>query len=162
MIAQLDFSTDTILGWSNNYIVDNIQFFETGIKEPWLYDYITSTPGEFDPNGFVLKNQPVILSKEERQIRVDQMNQYMKSLVDAGELTQYGFDNFLSETATNAFGYINGGNRFITWVKTINENGYNATLTGFKMHPEYRGENTGTLLNPVYPRADHLISILQS
>lgn len=97
-----------------------------------------------------------------RQNKIQQVNDYMYSLVLCNELEQSSYDSFMDDTYVHRQNFIEGTTRFITWVKTINENGYNATLTGFKMHPEYRGENTGTLLNPVYPRADHLISILQS
>lgn len=162
MIAQIDLSTDTVLGWSNNYTVDNIQFFETGINEPWLYDYITSTPGVFDPNGFVMKQPDVIDLPRDEKIAL--MNAYMQSLVDSGDLTQSGLDAFLEDTFVASQTFISGSNRLVTWVETTSRDGYNATLTGFKTHAEYRGASEGGLagIGAIYPRAEHILSILNS
>lgn len=166
MIAEIDLSTDTVLAWSNLFAADDVRFFDVpAISEPWLYDYVPETPGQFDINGFVLKSPSnEALTREERQLRADQVVDYMNSLRVSGELSQYGYDKFLYESSANMAAYVNGGgSRFATWIRTVNDNGYNASVSGFKTDPDYRG--------PVYsmfpisgigycPRADHILSIL--
>jgi len=93
-----------------------------------------------------------------RQSNINQMNSYMGSLVSEGSLTQANFDLFLADTATNTQGYLSGGGRLITWIETVNRNGYNATAVGFKTKTAYRG----SLVNGLYPRAEMILSILNN
>lgn len=93
-----------------------------------------------------------------RQSNVNQMNSYMDSLRVEGLITQANFDLFLADTATNVQGYLSGGSRLITWIETVNRNGYNATTIGFKTKTAYRG----TLVNGLYPRAEMILSILNN
>jgi hypothetical protein len=124
-----------------------------------LYNYTPSIAGVYDPNGFVLKpTQASSIDFERRQSNVNQMNSYMDSLRVEGLLTQTNFDLFLADTAINVQGYLSGGGRLITWIETVNRNGYNATTIGFKTRTAYRG----TLVNGLYPRAEMILSILNN
>jgi hypothetical protein len=124
-----------------------------------LYNYVPSVSGVYDPNGFVLKpTQASSIDFERRQSNVNQMNSYMASLVIEGLLTQANFDLFLADTVSNVQGYLSGGGRLITWIETVNRNGYNATTIGFKTRTAYRG----ALVNGVYPRAEMILSILNN
>jgi hypothetical protein len=124
-----------------------------------LYNYVPAVAGVYDPNGFVLRpTQASSIDFERRQSNVNQMNSYMASLVIEGLLTQANFDLFLNDTAVNLQGYLNGGGRLITWIETVNRNGYNATTIGFKTRTAYRG----TLVNGLYPRAEMILSILNN
>jgi hypothetical protein len=91
-----------------------------------------------------------------RQHNVNQMNSYMDSLRIAGSLTQNNFDLFLADTAINVQQYLGGGGRLITWIETVNRNGYNATTIGFKTKTAYRG----SLVDGLYPRAEDILAIL--
>ena len=122
-----------------------------------LYNYTPSVAGVYDPNGFVLRVNNTI-DFERRQSNVNQMNSYMDSLRVEGLITQANFDLFLADTATNVQQYLGGGGRLITWVETVNRNGYNATTVGFKTKTAYRG----LLVNGVYPRAEMILSILNN
>lgn len=93
-----------------------------------------------------------------RQNNINQMNAYMDSLRVEGSITQANFDLFLADTATNVQQYLGGGGRLITWIETVNRNGYNASTVGFKTKTAYRG----TLVNGVYPRAEMILSILNN
>jgi hypothetical protein len=93
-----------------------------------------------------------------RQSNVNQMNSYMDSLRVEGLITQANFDLFLADTATNVQSYLSGGSRLITWIETVNRNGYNATTVGFKTKTAYRG----ALVNGVYSRAEMILSILNN
>ena len=124
-----------------------------------LYNYVPAVAGVYDPNGFVLRlTQASSIDFERRQSNVNQMNSYMASLVIEGLLTQANFDLFLNDTAVNLQGYLNGGGRLITWIETVNRNGYNATTIGFKTRTAYRG----ALIGGVYPRAEMILSILNN
>jgi hypothetical protein len=124
-----------------------------------LYNYVPAVAGVYDPNGFVLRpTQASSIDFERRQSNVNQMNSYMDSLRVEGAITQANFDLFLSDTATNVQGYLSGGGRLITWIETVNRNGYNATTIGFKTRTAYRG----TLVNGLYPRAEMILSILNN
>ena len=144
---------DQILAWGEVNGVDTYEIPDD--YSPERYAYIPSVAGVFDPNGFRLKNVNVI-DFDKRQLNINQMNSYMDSLRLEGELTQANFDLFLADTSTNIQGYLSGGSRLITWIETVNRNGYNATTTGFKTKTAYRG----ALVNGVYPRAEMILSIL--
>tara|TARA_R110000868_G_scaffold136504_2_gene349488 strand:- start:1215 stop:1679 length:465 start_codon:yes stop_codon:yes gene_type:complete len=113
------------------------------------YNYIVNVDATFNPNGFVLKPNQVDFNK--RAANVQAMNSYMSTVVN-----QNSFDVFLSDTNTNVGGYLNGGSRLITWIETVNRNGYNATNVGFKTKTAYRG----ALVNGVYERAEMILTIL--
>jgi hypothetical protein len=124
-----------------------------------LYNYTPSIVGVYDPNGFFLKpTQSSGIDFDKRQSNINQMNSYMDSLRLEGALTQANFDLFLADIATNIQGYLNGGSRLITWIETVNRNGYNASTIGFKTKTAYRG----TLVNGLYPRAEMILSILNN
>jgi len=125
---------------------------------PDKYNYTPLIAGEFNPNGFTLKPVTETIDFSQRQSNVNQMNSYMDSLRVEGAITQANFDLFLADTATNVQGYLSGGGRLITWIETVNRNGYNATTIGFKTKTAYRG----TLTNGVYPRAEMILSILNN
>jgi hypothetical protein len=108
--------------------------------------------------GWAIPVEVVSIDFEKRQSNVNQMNSYMDSLRVEGLLTQANFDLFLADTATNVQGYLNGGSRLITWIETVNRNGYNASNNGFKTKTAYRG----TLVNGLYPRAQMILSILNN
>ena len=159
MIAYIDLTTNEILAVSTTGEPNNVTSFECpDYLDIAKYNYVPSIQGVYDPNGFVLKPITSNYSREKRQQNIDAMNSYMQSFVLSGELTEAGFNKFLSETATNAFGYINGGNRLITWIDTINDGNYNASNSGFKTDQDYRGEQ----INNEYPRAEIILQILNN
>lgn len=164
MVVQIDLNgsisgtPDKVLGYSNNYVIDNIQFFNA--PDDYTFERYTYTPivsGMFNPNGFAL-NLEVTESIDfaKRQINVQMMNIYMANLVALSQLTQNNFDLFLSDTAALVQQYLGGGGRLITWIETVSRNGFNATTTGFKTKTAYRG----ALINGLYPRAEDILVIL--
>jgi hypothetical protein len=165
MVVQIDLNgsisgtPDKVLGYSNDYVIDDIQFFNA--PDDYTFERYTYTPivsGVFNPNGFTAVIIPETINFSQRQSNINQMNSYMDSLRLEGALTQANFDLFLSDTATNVQVYLSGGGRLITWIETVNRNGYNATTTGFKTKTSYRG----TLVNGLYPRAEMILSILNN
>jgi hypothetical protein len=157
MRGLIDLTTDIIFSWGLVYETDINAVDLPDDYSPEKYIYTPSVAGVFDPNGFTLRNTNVI-DFDKRQSNINQMNSYMDSLRLEGALTQANFDLFLSDTATNVQGYLSGGGRLITWIETVNRNGYNATTTGFKTKTAYRG----TLVNGLYPRAEMILSILNN
>ncbi len=126
---------------------------------PERYNYVTSTPGVFDPNGFILIPETTeIINFAKRQSNIQAMNIYMANLVNLGQLSQNNFDVFLSDTVALVQQYLGGNGRLITWIETVSRNGYNATTTGFKTKTAYRG----ILVGGVYPRAEAILSILNN
>jgi hypothetical protein len=122
-----------------------------------IYNYTPSVAGVYDPNGFVLKPEPTeIINFAKRQSNIQEMNTYMATLVNLGQLSQNNFDIFLSDTVALVQQYLGGNGRLITWIETVSRNGYNATTTGFKTRTAYRG----TLVGGVYPRAEAILLIL--
>jgi hypothetical protein len=165
MVVQIDLNgsisgtQDKVLGYSNDYVIDNIQFFNA--PDDYTFERYTYTPivsGVFNPNGFTTVIIPETINFSQRQSNINQMNSYMDSLRLEGALTQANFDLFLADTATNVQGYLSGGGRLITWIESVNRNGYNATTIGFKTKTAYRG----TLVNGLYPRAEMILSILNN
>jgi hypothetical protein len=79
-------------------------------------------------------------------------------------LTEANFNLFLNDIALLVQGYLGGGSRLITWIETVNRNGYNATTVGFKTKTGYRG----TLLSGTagatgeYQRATDILAILNN
>lgn len=147
---------DVIIVYGNFVSGDNV-FEIPDDYSPEKYNYIPSVAGVFDPNGFILK--PItsdVIDFAKRQMNVQMMNEYMANLVATSQLTQNNFDLFLSDTAALVQQYLGGGGRLITWIETVNRNGYNATTTGFKTKTSYRG----TLVNGIYPRAEDILVIL--
>lgn len=143
-----------ILAWGE--LLDQIDVYDiTDDYSPDKYNYTPQDINVFDPNGFVLRNVNII-DFDKRQSNVNQMNSYMDSLRIEGLITQANFDLFLADTATNVQGYLSGGSRLITWIETVNRNGYNASTIGFKAKTAYRG----VLVNGVYPRAEDILAIL--
>jgi hypothetical protein len=147
---------DEIRAFGPQLVGENI-FDAPSDYSPERYNYIPAVAGVFDPNGFVLRNV-ITIDFERRQSNINQMNAYMDSLRVEGLITQANFDLFLADTATNVQQYLGGGGRLITWVETVNRNGYNAATIGFKTRTAYRG----ALVNSVYPRAEMILSILNN
>ncbi len=59
MIAFIDLQADNFFGVSVKGEADNVVSFDCpDYVDLAKYDYIPSTPGVYDPNGFVLKEQP--------------------------------------------------------------------------------------------------------
>jgi len=59
MVVGIDLTTDTVLGQYKLVEPDNVTYFEVEENFDFKnYDYIPSTPGVYDPNGFVLKQMP--------------------------------------------------------------------------------------------------------
>ena len=125
------------------------------------YFYTPSVPGVFDPNGFTLRPQTVVIDESRRRGNINRMSEYMASFIDNG-ITQANFDLFLSDTAALQQQYISGGGRLITWIETVNRNGYNATTIGFKTRTAYRGTTTNGVngVNGDYPRVNAILEIL--
>lgn len=142
-----------IIMWSDFIDADEVSFFQA--PDDYSADKYTYTPlvgGGFNINGFALKPLPEdIVNFVKRNVNIQRMNSYM-----AVQLTQSSFDLFLSDTSTHVTGYLNGGSRLITWVETVNRNGYNATSVGFKTKASYRG----TPVEGVYERAEAILAIL--
>jgi hypothetical protein len=138
---------------------------EDGVPEDYdinRYDYIPVVPGEYSPVNFRLRQTNSIINFERRQLNVQRMTEYMFSFVTAGQLTQANFDLFLSDTSTFVQQYLTGGGRLITWIETVNRNGYNATTVGFKTRTAYRGPSSNGIegVNGNYVRANTILGIL--
>ena len=68
MVVGIDLTTDTVLGQYKLVEPDNITYFEVEDNFDFKkYDYIPSTPGVYDPNGFVLKE---VISENNQQIEL--------------------------------------------------------------------------------------------
>lgn len=134
----------------------NVYDIDISDYSPEKYDYTPVTPGVFNPAGFTLKVVAPTINFEKRQTNVSAMNSYMNNFVLAGQLTQANFDLFLSDTAALVQQYLGGGGRLITWIETVNRNGYNASTIGFKTKTAYRGSLVGGL----YERAEVILSYL--
>jgi hypothetical protein len=169
MVVQIDLNgsisgtADKILGFSNDYVIDNIQFFNA--PDDFNFDKYNYTPivsGVFNPNGFTLKPIVEEVNPNKRQENIDRMNAYMKDLVTLGQLSQANFELFISDTLLLAQSYLLESGRLFTFIETVSRNGYNASTTGFKTKTAYRGNTTngvnGALGN--YPRANDILAIL--
>ena len=67
MIAYIDLTTNEILAVSTTGEPNNITSFECpDYVDIAKYDYVPSTQGVYDPNGFVLKPVPQPITLEER------------------------------------------------------------------------------------------------
>jgi hypothetical protein len=155
MKGLINLTNDTVISWGAAYETDVNAVDFPDDYSPEKYNYVAQTAGVYNINNFVLNdNQEVNFAK--RQSNVNSMSNYMAGFVTQGTLTQNSFDLFLSDTASLVQGYLGGGSRLITWIETVNRNGYNATNVGFKTKTAYRG----TLVNSVYPRAEFILSIL--
>jgi hypothetical protein len=155
MKGLINLVNDTVISWGSGYETDVNAVDFPDDYSPEKYSYIAQVAGVYNINNFVLNdNQEVNFAK--RQSNVNSMSNYMAGFITQGTLTQNSFDLFLSDTASLVQGYLGGGSRLITWIETVNRNGYNATNTGFKTRTAYRG----TLVNNIYPRAEFILSIL--
>ena len=139
----------------NNQIVTWANNLNPSISIECPEDY---SPDKYNYSNGVFTLKPPSINFEKRQENIKLMNDYMYSFVISGDLTEANFNKFLSETATNSFGYLNGSSRLITWIATTNENGYNASTSGFKTDPDYRGEQ----IDGEYPRANYILEILNN
>lgn len=155
MKGLINLTTDTVVSWGAAYETDVNAVDFPDDYSPERYNYTPQIAGVYNINNFVLiESQDVNFAK--RQSNVNSMSNYMAGFITQGTLTQNSFDLFLSDTASLVQGYLGGGSRLITWIETVNRNGYNATNVGFKTRTAYRG----TLVNSVYPRAEFILSIL--
>jgi hypothetical protein len=155
MKGLINLTNNTVVSWGAAYETDVNAVDFPDDYSPEKYSYVAQTAGVYNINNFVLNdNQEVNFAK--RQSNVNSMSNYMAGFITQGTLTQNSFDLFLSDTASLVQGYLGGGSRLITWIETVNRNGYNATNVGFKTKTAYRG----TLSNGIYPRADFILSIL--
>ena len=170
MRVEIDLTTDTVLRFNRfmeRNLVGNLIVVgaEDGVPEDYsleLYDYIASTPSVYNASNFRFKTQtqPQI-NFERRNTNIQRMNEYMLSFVGNG-LTQANFDLFLSDTSTFVQQYLGGGGRLITWIETVNRNGYNATTLGFKTRTAYRGATSNGVegVNGNYVRANTILGFL--
>jgi hypothetical protein len=161
MKAIIDLTTDTIVSWGILYNNDPNAVEIPDDYSPERYTYTPITPGVFNPNGFSLITTITQIDANRRQNNLNQMNSYMSSFIGNG-LTQANFDLFLSDTAALQQQYLGGGGRLITWVETVNRNGYNATTVGFKTRTGYRGPSSNGVegVNGNYIRANTILNFL--
>lgn len=159
MKAIVDLTTDRIISWGPLYNNDPLAFDIPDDYTPERYSYSPSTPGEFDPNGFVLRPIAVSIDEARRRNNINRMSAYMAGFIDNG-LTQANYDLFLSDTAALQQQYIAGGGRLITWIETVNRNGYNATTTGFKTRSAYNGVGVAQTSTANNVRANAILEIL--
>lgn len=170
MKVEIDLTTDQITRFST-FLERNltppliIVGVEDGVPADYdisLYDYIAVVAGQYSSANFRLKTQtqPQI-NFEKRNTNIQRMNEYMLSFVGNG-LTQANFDLFLSDTSTFVQQYLGGGGRLITWIETVNRNGYNATTIGFKTRTAYRGATSNGVegVNGNYIRANTILGFL--
>jgi hypothetical protein len=156
MKVQIDLQSDVVLAYGN--AIDGVNVFDIPFEDytPEKYSYTPLVAGVFNPNGFALRTVAESIDFAKRQDNINRMSNYMNGLLQQGQLTQPNLDLFFADIATNVQGYLNGGGRLITWIETVNRNGYNATTIGFKTKTAYRGFLVGT----VYPRAEDILVML--
>ena len=170
MFIRINLNTDTIVNWSV-FPMESNEFgtvfgLSDGVPADFsleLYDYIPTVAGVYNAANFRLKVQPAqTINFEKRAENVQRMNEYMIGFVTANQLTQNNFDLFVSDTASFVQQYLSGGGRLITWIETVNRNGYNATTVGFKTRAAYRGETTNGISGASgnYPRANTILGFL--
>lgn len=170
MFVRINLSTDQIVNYTTFPIESNefgtVFTLADGVPADFdlsRYDYIPVVAGQFSPANFRLiqQAQPII-NFERRQLNIQRMTEYMFSFVTAGQLTQNNFDLFLSDTSTFVQQYLTGGGRLITWIETVNRNGYNATTVGFKTRTAYRGASSNGVegVNGNYIRANTILTFL--
>jgi hypothetical protein len=168
MFIRINLINDTIVNWSLFPIVSNefgtVFTLSDGVPADFsldLYDYIPTVAGVYNAANFRLKSIVPQINFEKRQQNIQRMNEYMLSFVGNG-LTQPNFDLFLSDTSTFVQQYLGGGGRLITWIETVNRNGYNATTVGFKTRTAYRGATSNGVegVNGNYVRANTILGFL--
>jgi len=162
MRALVDLVNNRILSWGILYDspeYDGIAFNIPDDYSEERYNYIPTTPGIFDPNGFVLRPALVTIDEGRRRNNINRMSSYMAGFIDNG-LTQANYDLFLSDTAALQQQYIAGGGRLITWIETVNRNGYNATTVGFKTRAQYNGVGVAQTSTANNVRANAILEIL--
>jgi hypothetical protein len=156
MKVQFNSQDNSIVTYGD--FIEGADVYDIAIDDysPDKYNYTSAVNGVFNPNGFTLK--PVVENVDfvKRQDNINKMSNYMNNLLQQGQLTQTNLDLFFADVATNVQGYLNGGGRLITWIETVNRNGYNATTIGFKTKTAYRG----TLVGSTYQRADDILAML--
>jgi hypothetical protein len=156
MKVQFNSQDNSIVAYGD--FIEGADVYDIAIDDylPEKYNYTSAVNGVFNPNGFTLK--PVVENVDfvKRQDNINKMSNYMNNLLQQGQLTQTNLDLFFADVATNVQGYLNGGGRLITWIETVNRNGYNATTIGFKTKTAYRG----TLVGSTYQRADDILAML--
>jgi len=130
-----------------------------GDYSPERYNYTPSVPGVFDPNGFTLRPQAVVIDEARRRENITEMSEYMAGFIGNG-LTQANYELFLSDTATLQQQYISGSGRLITWIETLNRNGYNASNVGFKTRAAYNGVGVAQPGSANNERANFILGIL--
>lgn len=155
---RVQIRNDEILAWGD--AVNGADTYDAPDDySPEKYRYISVVFGEFNPLGFI----PITLSVVDfgkRQSNINAMNQYMS---EQG-LTEANFNLFLNDVALVVQGYLGGGSRLITWIETVNRNGYNATAIGFKTKTGYRGallSGTAGALGE-YQRVTDILAILNN
>ena len=110
-----------------------------------------------NPNFLWVQNLPTITFSpaqipENRQQKTESITSYMKS-----QLTDTEFRTFLSDCRTYLIDYTYYSDSLYYWVETSNSVDWgDYTSTGFKTKTTYRGD----LVDGVYPRAEHILSIL--
>ena len=171
MKVEIDLNTDQITRFST-FLERNltppliIVGVEDGVPADYdisRYHYIPTVAGVYNAANFRLKVQPMqTINFEKRAENVQRMNEYMISFVTANQLTQNNFDLFVSDTASFVQQYLSGGGRLITWIETVNRNGYNATTVGFKTRTAYRGATSNGVegVNGNYVRANTILGFL--
>ena len=149
---------DVIVAFGNQLYGENI-FDIPDDYSPERYTYTPSVAGVFDPNGFSLRPVTVSIDEARRRSNINRMSAYMAGFIGNG-LTQANYDLFLSDTAALQQQYIAGGGRLITWIETVNRNGYNASLSGFKTRAAYNGVGVSVPSGQYNERADAILNIL--
>ena len=170
MFIRINLNTDTVVNWSILTMESNelgtVFSLADGVPADYdnsIYDYIATVPGQYSPSNFRLKTQPSqTINFEKRTQNIQLMNDYMASFVLINQLTQANFDLFLSDSSSFVQQYLGGGGRLITWIETVNRNGFNATTTGFKTRTGYRGPTSNGVegVNVNYVRVNTILGFL--
>ena len=156
MKVQFNSQENSIVAYGD--FIEGIEVYDIVIDDysPDKYNYTSAVNGVFNPNGFTLKSIVENVDFVKRQDNINKMSNYMNNLLQQGQLTQSNLDLFFADVAINVQGYLNGAGRLITWIETVNRNGYNASTIGFKTKTAYRG----TLVGSTYQRAEDILLIL--
>ena len=113
--------------------------------------------GCVNPDFLWVQNLPTItfvppVLPENRQQKVEVVTSYMKS-----QLTDSEFRIFLSDCRTYLTDYTFYSDALVYWVATTYSVEWGAfTSNGFQTKTDYRGD----LVDGIYPRAEHILSIL--
>jgi len=156
MKIQFNSQDNSIIAYGE--FMDGTDVYDISLNDysPEKYNYTSAVNGVFNPNGFTLKTQTIEINFDKRQDNINRMSNYMNGLVQQVLLTQPNLDLFFADIALLVQAYLTGGGRLITWIETVNRNGYNASTIGFKTKTAYRG----TLVGSTYQRAEDILLIL--